>query len=116
MSYTEVSTKDVAAIVRAAFPAYRKKACAIQTATSVTFQDVNWSGGTKNEYVAVALETLRAQARNMAVDMPHLNPFEGKTVDIPPGVVVVRAGFFCGQPSRATIYTHPDDMARLITA
>jgi hypothetical protein len=115
MTVTYVKTKDVAQIVRATFPEYRKKQVAIWPGETVTFHDVNWSGGTKSEYRACTLDGKDARSGpDMGYAPPWANPFEGKSVEIPRGYCVVKGGHFCGKTATLYIHVHPADMPALL--
>ena len=94
---------------------YRKRKANINVTTHVTLCDLNWSGGTRSEYHTMSLvtgETLsHAHFSNPA---PWNNHREGVTVEIPLDTIVIRTGHFCGKASTATIYVHPDNMAKLL--
>lgn len=118
MQSMEIPAKAVKAIVAAADPGYRRQKVRIVIAEQVTFYDLNWSGGTRNEYHAVDLETVRTigDMSRWNAAAPWSNKVEGTTAQIPPGIVVVRTGFFCGKVSMATIYVHPDNAPRMLPA
>ena len=100
----------VAAIMRATFPNYRRKTVWLNPRGAVTLCDLNWSGGTRSEYRACTLggSCLGGSGKYNAM-APWDNYAEGKTIEIPPGRCMVRAGFFCGKPSHATIYYNGSD-------
>lgn len=111
---TKIPAKQVKSIIKATFPKYRKRSVYIKQGESITFHDVNWSGGTKAEYQAC---TINGDSLDRKVDMgraaPWNNPFEGKTIDIPPGMVVVEGGYFCGKERMLYITVNPVDMKLL---
>lgn len=112
----EVATKDVQDIMRATFPEYRRKKVYVRATTSVTFSDLNWSGGTRSEYRGV---TVSGQATGSLDKYNQYAPWdarqiEGQTIDLPPGLMIVRSGYFCGKVSMATIYVHPSNMPKLL--
>lgn len=97
-------------VVKRAFPEYRGRTFNIEFATSVTFHDLNWGGGTKSEYVAVA-----ANGKTLSVGAgyaPWANPVEGKTVQIPQNVLIIKRSIFCGHNMGIRIYSHPANMPR----
>ena len=116
MNTTYVSTKDVKSILAATFPDYRKKQVGIDASGKCAFFDLNWSGGTRSQYVACTLagKTLGSASNYNAMAPWDPRQIEGQTVDIPPGCCIVRAGTFCGKPSTATIYVNPADMPKLL--
>ena len=109
-----IEAKKVKSIINATFPDYRKRKVFIQTADKVTFYDVNWSGGTKSEYRACTIDGRPFETRvNMGGPAPWNNPYEGLTVQIPPGMVVVSGGHFCGKVATLSITINPVDMPLL---
>lgn len=112
MTHITVETKQVATIARAVD--YRRRKVWIQPCEHMTMQGVNWSGGSRNTYTAIDLETGRQATPNTGAPAPWNNPFEGLEVAIPKGIVIVRTGFFCGKPSMMTIYVHPENMPKLL--
>jgi len=117
--HTEItlqSAPEVARIVRAAFPNYRRHTAVILTSEKCTLHNTFWDGGTRYEYVAVDLGTGTAKGA------PHYNPpqFGGPrippVVDIPEGVVIVQGGTFCGKVARVHIYIRDENLTKLLPA
>jgi len=112
-----IKTKEVRQIVDATFPDYRRKEVVIDARETVTFRDLNWSGGTKVEYRACGLDGVTNDRRlDMGRPAPWDNPYEGLTVNIPLDCAVVQWGYFCGKPSMMYIYVNPANMPKFITA
>jgi hypothetical protein len=111
----EVPAKDVTHILRATFPDYRRRSVCIVTTGQATLHDLNWSGGTRNEYRACTLDGKPIHARR-DINAPHPldNTYEGQTVIVPVGCAIVQAGFFCGKASRAYIYINDVDFNRML--
>lgn len=93
---------------------YRKKQYALRVAEKVTLQGLNWSGGSRTQYTAVDLDSLESRTPNLSVPPPWANPAEGATVEIPPGVVVLEHGHFCGKPSTMVVHVRPENAPRLL--
>ena len=112
-SWTKVA--DLARIVRATFPDYKRRVITVQASETVTFHDLNWSGGTRSEYRACTLDgqPLGGSAKYNA-QAPWDNQAEGKTIPLPQGSVMVQGGHFCGKVSRLTIYVNPADMPKYL--
>lgn len=109
--------ESIARLVRATFPQYRRKKVYIRASETVTFSDLNWSGGTRSEYRAC---TLAGEPRGSMDKYHALAPWdprqvEGATAPIAPGCCVVRGGYFCGKESLLAIYVHPSDMPKYLT-
>lgn len=116
MSYVTVNAKEVKEIIQATFPGYKKHKAVIVPGEKVTFYDLNWSGGTRNEYRACTIDGRPLDnAYNMSAPAPWNNPFEGKEIAIPENMVVVQGGHFCGKTSTLFIHVHPANMPKLLT-
>ena len=109
----KVRRGDVEAIVSAAFPSYRGRKFRVQPAESVTLGDTFWDGGSRSQYTAVRLADGLASAANVGQPWSGV---EGKSVPVPPGVVIVEHSIFCGKDCGLRIYVHPVDMPRLLPA
>lgn len=107
---------SIVAIVRATFPHYRRKTVYVRASETIQFQDLNWSGGTRSEYRAC---TVNGQAAG-SMDRYHqyapwdARQVEGKEIPIPPGMIVVRGGHFCGKESILTLHVNPADMPKYL--
>ena len=113
----KVNTKDVRSIVNATFPDYRRRSVYVEARETVTLHDLNWSGGTRSEYRSCSVDGRPLENKvDLSGPAPWENPYEGKTITIPPGLVVVRGGHFCGKVSTLYIYVSPENMPKLITA
>ena len=109
--------KQAAPIIRATFPGYTGKHCKIRAQSSVTFNGLNWSGGSRSTYRACRLDGTPLESQHdMSAPPPWSNPFEGKTVDIPAGCAVVEHSYFCGKDMGLTIYAPPADVAPMLPA
>lgn len=104
---------EVAALVAATFPEYKGRKFAVEAAATVTLHDLNWSGGSRNQYrtCTVAGQKIGGADKWNAV-APWANIAEGKTLDIPQGAAVVKHAMFCGSDCGLTIYVHPADMPK----
>lgn len=116
MNYIKVKAKDVKHIIQATFPDYRKRDVIIDAREMVTLHDLNWSGGTKSEYRACAIDgETNSRRLDMGRPAPWANPYEGLTVPIPIDCVVAEAGYFCGKPRTMRLYVNPANMPKFIT-
>jgi len=111
MNRTELklNTKQAKPIVGQVFPNYKGRKFRIEFTKTVTFHDTNWGGGTRNYYAAV---TADGRAGNMHVPAPWVNPVEGKTVPLPPDVLLVEHAIFCGKDLGIRIYANPCHLPR----
>ena len=110
----KVLRAEVRAVVDASFPAYRGRSFRVVPSGRVTFADLHWDGGTRSEYKAVRLAGGRAA--ELSIGLPWASPTEGRTVDIPPGFVVVEHSQFCGKDCGINIYCHPGDVGAMLPA
>lgn len=105
MANTFKATKaQVASLVSHAFPEYRGRKFSIEFASTITLYNLEWDGGSKNEYVAVGVN---AHMLPIGYGFKQFNPLEGKTVKIPADVVIVQHTFFCGQDAGIRIWANP---------
>jgi len=100
-----VRKSDVAAVVKATFPNYSGRRFVVLVAETVQFSDLNWGGGTRNEYRSHDLTD--GTARSLPQMPPWKNVAEGKTVPIPDGWAVVEQSYFCGRDHGLTIHVNP---------
>lgn len=93
-------------IINATFPSYRGRKIRLELTKQVTFCDLNWSGGTRNSYAAIAHDG-RTDRLDMSRVAPWANPIEGRTIDLPPGVLIVEHSIFCGKDCGLHLYLNP---------
>lgn len=108
----------LAALVAATFPDYKRRKLWVRAAETVTFHDLNWSGGTRAEYKACTLsgEQAGSMDRYNAMAPWDGRQAEGKSVPVPPGMVVAKGGYFCGKEAVLTLLINPADMPRCLPA
>jgi len=110
-----IEAKQVKNIINATFPDYRKRKVFIVPRKTVTFNGVNWSGGSRSEYRACSIDGQKqGKLVNMGQAAPWENPFEGMKVDLPLNTVIVEGGYFCGKKSTLCIYVNPENMPLLL--
>jgi hypothetical protein len=101
---------DVATLIAASFPNYRGRLFTGRVATDVCFGDLNWSGGSRSQYVILDLATgRRADLRQLSRNAPWSQPMEGATVPIPAGMVVVEHTISAGNDRGLTFHHNPAD-------
>lgn len=100
-------------ILTATFPGYTGRKFIVEFTESITFYNTNWSGGSRNEYAAI---NANGHMATLNVPAPWVNPVEGKTIDLPPDVLIVRHTFFCGRDLGITIYAHVSNLPKWLTA
>ena len=108
------SAPELARVIRAADPTYRKREACLLVRETVRLSGTYWDGGSRDTYHAIDLRTLRA------LPAPQYNPpqFGGPATDpvveVPEGVAIVKTGIFMGKVATATVYIHPANATRLI--
>lgn len=113
----KVKKSQVAQIMLGTFPDYKGRKFSVQAAERVTFRDLNWSGGTRNQYRACGLDGTSIESKhNLNGPAPWVNPFEGKQIELPAGALIVEHSHFCGTDCGLTIYANPADMPKLLNA
>lgn len=119
MSAIKVKIIQVRPLVAATFPQYKGRKIVVEPATEVCLYDLNWSGGSRNQYHACDLTgaPLGSMDRwNATAPWVWVNAAEGKSIPLPPGAVVVRSTIFSGTDCGLTIYVNPADMPKLLPA
>jgi hypothetical protein len=96
---------EISLLVKAAFPTYRRKTVVVIPAASVTFQQLAWDGGSRNEYQLVRLNGTKAPVETYS---------EGETLDLIEGIIAVQSGTFCGKPALCHLYVNPADINKLL--
>jgi hypothetical protein len=109
----KVSKREVWPIVRKVFPDYAGRKFRVVFTDRVGFYDLNWAGGSRNQYAAVRADGTTGR---MPAGDPWNNPVEGKTVDLPAEVLVLCRSFNCGHDDGITIYAHPANAPRWLQA
>ena len=92
-----------------AFPEYKGRKFAVEFTPTVTFYDTNWGGGSRNVYTAVSSD---GRTATLSVPAPWINTVEGKTIEMPVDVLIVKHSFFCGKDMGITIYASPLHMPK----
>lgn len=113
----QVSKQDIEPLINATFPQYKGRKFRVEAKDKVTLYDLNWGGGSRNQYHAVTLDGRavgNGEKFNQAA--PWRNNAEGSTVDIPQGFAIVEHSIFCGKDVGITVYLNPADMPKYLTA
>lgn len=108
----KVTKKEIRPIVMATFPDYKGRKFTVHACSHMKLWDLNWSGGTRNVYIAV-------QRKGMATcrvvpQAPWMETREGVAFALPTNAVVVRHTHFCGKDLGITVYVHPSMMPQLL--
>lgn len=107
---------ELARIIRAADPTYRKREASILAREYCTISGTYWDGGSRSTYHAVDLATLRQLPAPQYAPPQFGGPATDPQVSIPEGVAIVCTGVFQGKPATARVYLNPANMAKLIGA
>lgn len=109
---TKLRKSEIPAVLLAAFPAFKGRKFRLDASGKVTLSDLNWGGGTRNEFVLVSLDGQGAAA--LPKESPWNPRAEGMTFAIPERWVVVEHSVFCGQDCGLTFHVNPADLAKLL--
>lgn len=107
---------DIARVIRAADPSYRKKNAFVSVREKVSLDGTFWDGGSRSTYTAVNLATFASAGA------PHYSPpqFGGPRVTpevpVPEGFVIVETGIFCGKTATAHVSVNPANVTKLLPA
>jgi sulfur carrier protein ThiS len=99
----KATKKQVWDIVGKAFPGYTGRKFSVELAESVTVHDLNWDGGTKNEYIAVAVN---GEMKPIRTGHTQFDPLDGKQIALTPNFVIVQHSYFCGVDCGIRIWAH----------
>ncbi len=82
----------------------------VVVATSVVPHDLQWGGGSRNEFTSCGLTDAHD------VQIQRHGPWrEGIAADVPTGWPIVEHSFFQGKDCGLRVYVHPSDVAYLIS-
>lgn len=112
MDTFKVRRADIRSILRATFPDYHGRKFTVDPSGRVTFSDLHWGGGTRNEYRAVMLYGLRVEP--VPAGLPWESPTDGLAVDIPRGVLVVEHSYHCGVDCGIRVHCNPLDLRQML--
>ncbi len=111
-----VPAKEIRWLTDCAFPRYNKRKVNIEVTDKVSFYNTFWDGGSKNEYIAVKLESGETATLDRG-SSPWNAVAEGKTVQLEPGVAIVEKPCFCGKDMPLRVYLHPSNVTeKLLSA
>lgn len=111
----KLTAKDVPPAIRAAVPDYHGRKWHANVTTTVQMYDTYWSGGTKNEYVGVNLETGKVFEPLPRAFGTFDRPRE-PTVELEPGQAIVERSWFMGKDVGVTIHVHPSNVRGMLPA
>jgi len=100
----KVRKAEIRDILKASFPEYRGRTYEVRFTDKIFIYNTNWSGGSRNVYVAVATD---GRAVRFNAPAPWDNPIEGERMAVPPDALIVEHCYFCGKDMGITIYANP---------
>lgn len=109
----KITTKQAKPFSTLAFPNYTGRKFNLESrGGKCYFYDLNWSGGTKSEYIIIELSSL--EIKPVTALAPWIEYKEGLGIEIPSGFMVVCHSIFCGQDIGLTFYINPQDASKLL--
>lgn len=109
----KITRKQASPILARTFPEYKGHKVKVVFTDKVTFDDLNWSGGTCCKFKAIQVD---GSVTSLVAPAPWNNPYEGLTVDLPENVLIVEHSYFCGTDCGITIHAHPSYGPKLLEA
>lgn len=94
----------------------KKFKAVVCTETTIPADAGLWSGGTRDTYQLIHLETGRAVTASDNMSSPWNAARKDQTITLEPGFIVVEHSTFCGKDMGLTFYVHPDNAAKLLPA
>lgn len=107
---------ELLAVIRAAFPSYRKHKVIVSVTDSVELAGTFWDGGSRSSYVAVELASNRSKGAPQYAPPQFGGPRVAPRVTLPVGVAIVECGTFQGKPATAHVFIHPDNATKFLPA
>jgi len=109
----KITTKQSRPFAKLAYPDYIGRKFNLESrGGEVGLYDLNWSGGTKSDYIVIKLDTLEIKPVNALA--PWLEYKEGMKIIVPSGFMIVSHNHFCGSDMRLTFYVNPVDAPKLL--
>lgn len=106
---------QVPAQLRGGYTGKKFEAVVTQSVT-IPFSAGNWSGGSRDTYRLVNIETGESMAASDDMSAPWDRQRKDRTVELRPGFAVIRHTIFCGKDLGLTFFVHPDNAAKLLPA
>jgi len=120
---------EVARVIRAAFPAYRKQKFSIGPFYPMRVNS-EWSGGSRDYFAVVNLVTLERYEvtvghcyfdvashgiKNIDTEVVTVDRVGNVTLNVlPEGFALVSCGIFCGKPGTAAVYVNPANLTKFL--
>ena len=107
----KITRKQAKPVLKVSFPEYNGRKVKVSFTDKVYVYDLNWSGGTRNEYKILSVNGIDS----VPSPAPWDNPFEGTTISMTSDMMVVKHAYFCGHDLGITIYAHPSYAPKWLT-
>lgn len=91
-------------IVSQVFPTYKGRKFKLVFTEKIVFSNLHWGGGSRNRYGFVRGD---GDTAFFPASTPWDSLFEGKRMNLPLEILVVKHTVFCGKDLGCTIYAHP---------
>ena len=91
----------------------RKRSCMVSFTEKVAYSDTFWDGGSRSQYTAVELATLKTVHGPQFAPPEFGGPRSELIVPLPRGFCIVKHGTFMGKPAIPHIHIRPDDAVAL---
>lgn len=110
----KLTSKQAQPFAKVAFPRYTGRKFTVTYTRRTTIYNTNWDGGSKNDYVAISVNTL--ESKTLVTLAPWQNVVEGKEIDIPAGMMLVCHSKFCGKDMGLEFFVNPMDAPMILKA
>ena len=94
----------------------KKFKAVVTTSVTINGQDGLWSGGSRDTFRAIKLETGETVPVSDNMSAPWDNTRKDRTIELKPGIAVIEHSIFCGKDMGLTFYVHPENAAKLLPA
>jgi len=112
METLQLRKADVKEILARTFPDYHGRKFRLRFSDHVILSDLNWSGGSRNEYAFVRIDGA-VKSLDFSTIAPWNHNAEGQRIDLPPHVLCVKHQDFCGKDLGVVIIVNPNDIDAL---
>jgi hypothetical protein len=115
MTTIYLEAKDVPAVIRGSYKGSKFQAVVTES-VSIPADAGLYSGGSRNAYQAIDLNTGEIAGLSFAASSPWDRDRHNAEVKLSPGKVIVQSIIFQGKDMGLRIFVHPDNAAKLLPA
>lgn len=108
----KITAKQARPFIEAAGIEYSGRKFKVEFATHIHLHNLNWDGGSKNDYTALRMADVIAS--KVIERVPWANHAEGARVELKPGFLVIEHARYCGADLGITIYAHPSQAGLML--